>query len=96
VILDGGSTRVFSPNDAALLEEDLETLKVISFTESYCLLCCNLFIFLRDIRIVVPFYARWVFIGPFIFVTPFKLYFKNNPTHFFLFITLLSAPICVA
>ncbi|AQK85045.1 hypothetical protein ZEAMMB73_Zm00001d037867 [Zea mays] len=27
VILDGGSTRVFSPNDAALLEEDLETLK---------------------------------------------------------------------
>jgi len=62
VILDGGSTRVFSPNDAAFLEEDLETLKVISFTELYCLLCCILFIFLRGIRIAVPFYARWLFI----------------------------------
>ena len=66
MILDGGSTRVFSPNDAAFLEEDLETLKVISFTELFCLLCCILFIFLRDIRIVVPFYARWLFIGFFI------------------------------
>ncbi|XP_062193988.1 protein unc-13 homolog isoform X2 [Phragmites australis] len=27
VILDGGSTRAFSPNDAPLLEEDIETLK---------------------------------------------------------------------
>jgi hypothetical protein len=40
VILDGGSTRVFSPNDAPLLEDDLETLKVISFP---ILLCCDLF-----------------------------------------------------
>lgn len=33
MILDGGSTRVFSPNDAPYLEEDLETLKVISFAK---------------------------------------------------------------
>jgi hypothetical protein len=37
VILDGGSTRVCSPNDAPLLEEDLETLKVISFCKVYLL-----------------------------------------------------------
>jgi len=42
VILDGGSTRVFSPNDAPLLEDDLETLKVISLANFICL-CCDLF-----------------------------------------------------
>jgi hypothetical protein len=44
VILDGGSTRVFSPNDAPLLEEDLETLKVISFCKFYPLLVLFYFI----------------------------------------------------
>ena len=42
MILDGGSTRVFSPNDAPLLEDDLETLKVISLANFICL-CCDLF-----------------------------------------------------
>jgi len=33
----------------------------------------------------------------FVFLTHFKLYFKNNPTHLlFLFITLLAVPIHVA
>ena len=44
MILDGGSTRVFSPNDAPLLEDDLETLKVISLANFIlACFCCDLF-----------------------------------------------------
>lgn len=63
MILDGGSTRVFFPNDAGFLEEDLETLKVIPFTE-FILSVLLQFIFLRDIRIMAPFCARWLVIMP--------------------------------
>jgi hypothetical protein len=44
VILDGGSSRVFSPTDAPLLEEDLETLKVILFFKVYLLLVLFYFV----------------------------------------------------
>jgi hypothetical protein len=53
VILDGGPTRVFSPSDATLLEEDLEILKV------YHYLKYNLAVFCVIRNIVLP--GCWLF-----------------------------------